>query len=156
MDFLFPVTGLQTPLVWCWTITNADNWIQHWDWFTSEDRNFLFRQFGENAWRRHLRVVGTQRSFHKQFLVLQHPAPLTSLRATVRESRETWILTSTNFEHTIQTDDRIPPDITFDAIDVATPTIPWFFHHLDSSQSTSMRLLQHLQSGIAIAVSDGS
>ena len=38
----------------------------------------------------------------------------------------------------------------------ATPTIPWFFHHLDSSQSTSMRLLQHLQSGTAITVSDGS
>ena len=131
MDFLvFPVAGLQTPLRQ-WTLETADNWLHHWDWFTPDNREFLFRQFGEHEWRRHLRIEGTQRSSHKQYLIINHTPPVTSLvRATVRESRRTsWILTSTNYNHTSRSDDRTP-DITFDAINVSTPTLTCFFNIL--------------------------
>ena len=146
MDFLvFPVAGLQTPLRQ-WTLETADNWLHHWDWFTSDNREFLFRQFGGNELRRHLRIEGTQRSFHQQYLIINHTPPVTSLRATVRESRTSWILTSTNYNHTNQSNDR--PN-------VSTPTLTCFFQHFDTSHSTE-RLLHHLISGTAIAVSDGS
>ena len=153
MEFLFPVTGLLTPLRQ-WNLENMDHWLNHWDWFTVENREFLFRQVGENEWRRHIRVDGNQYSFHKQYLIINHPPPATSLRATVRESRTSWILTCSNNDHTIQNDDR-PPAITFDAITITTPTIAWFSQHYDSSHSTQ-RLLHHLLAGTAIAVSDGS
>ena len=136
MDFLFPVTGLQTPLRH-WTLETADHWLQHWDWFlTTRDRTLLFRQIGENEWRRHVCVQGTQRSYHQAYFRVNEPPPPTVLRATVRELRETWILTNTHFEHTIQTDDRTP-EFTFDAIQVAKPKLDWFFQHFDSSCSTS-------------------
>ena len=153
MDFLFPVTGLQTPLRH-WTLETAEHWLQHWDWFTTRDRTLLFRQIGENEWRRHVRVQGTQRSYHQAYLRVNEPPPPTVLRATVRELRDTWILTNTHFEHTIQQDNRTP-EFTFDAIQVAKPKLDWFFQHFDSSCSTS-NLLAHIIAGTAIAVSDGS
>ena len=89
---------------------------------------------------------GTQYSFHKQYLIINDPPPAASLCATV--------LTCSNNDHTIQSDDRTSA-IPFDTITISTPTIAWFSRHYDSCRSTE-RLLHHLLAGTAIAVSDGS
>ena len=55
MEFLFSVTGIQTPLIQ-WNLKNIDDWLNHWDWFTTDNREFLFRQAIWGKRRRHIRV----------------------------------------------------------------------------------------------------
>ena len=79
-----------------WYIEEDTAWLDHWDWFTSETTEFLFRQVGENVWRLHVEIVGTARSLHQQFLTLA-ARPVERLhQATIKEIRNAWVLTSTD------------------------------------------------------------
>lgn len=154
LECLFPVNPLRLIVpMGRWYIEEDTVWLDHWDWFTSETTEFLFRQVGENVWRRHVKIVGTARSFHQQFLTLD-ARPVERLhRATVREIRNAWVLTSTDSEFRHRPVDT--PSDTFDAITIRHPTIQWFHQYLEASDNTAS-LYRHLRNGTAIAVSDGS
>jgi hypothetical protein len=156
LEQLFPINPLQlvNPLG-TWILDAESDWTQHWDWFVSDTREFLYRQIGEDTWRRHIKINGTRRAYNLQFLTLVTRPAQHLLRATVKESRATWILLCTNDTSSLRQDIEIPDTTYLDIISIHQPSIKWFHKHLESSQYTSS-LRQHLFNGTAIAVSDGS
>ena len=156
LEQLFPVNPLQlvNPLG-TWILEQDIQWKQHWDWFVSETEDRLYRQVGEDSWRRHIKIPGTRRSFHTRFLVLNNRPRQNIRRATVRESRNTWILLCQYNDRALRDDIEEHPILTFDAISIRQPSILWFHRHLESSPRTDI-LLRHLLAGTALTVSDGS
>jgi hypothetical protein len=156
LEQLFPVNPLQlvNPLG-TWILDEALQWTKHWDWFSSTSSDFLFRQVGEDSWRRHVKIEGTRRSYHTQFLLLATRPTQSLLRATVKESRNTWILLCTNNTSILRQNINIATTTTFDTITIQQPSIRWFHKYLESTPQTHI-LRQHLLEGTAIAVSDGS
>ena len=53
MEHLFPVNPLHLiiPLGRWLLQDDPDDWLNNWDWFLSPDREFLFRQVGEDTWQ---------------------------------------------------------------------------------------------------------
>ena len=158
MEHLFPANPLHlTVPLGRWLLTDDSECTDHWDWFISPNWEFLYRQFGINHWRRHLRIPGNARTYHQAFLLLEAQPPPNLQRATVQESlhHPTWTLFSTASNFRLHEDMQEDKTVTFDSITVKQPSIQWFHDHLESTPSTD-NLFAHIQAGTAICVSDGS
>ena len=153
MDFLFPVTGIQNPLRQ-WHLETAEHWLLHWDWFTTRDRTLLFRQIGENEWRRHVWVQGAQRSYHQAYLCVNEPPPPNVLRQQY-ENYETHRFSLIPNLDTPSKATTVPHNSSLMPSRSPNRNSTVFFYHFDSSCRTS-NLLAHIIAGTAIAVSDGS
>ena len=154
MEFLFPADNLTLvqPLGTC-IVDDIDDWLSHWDWFASTDRKYLYRQVGENHWRRHLRKVGTNRSYHLQYLTLDERPHLQLHRASVNSNDQSWLLSNIDTGPPHTRDNSITEYIG--AVPFIRPKEDWFLHNLQHSASTDL-LWDHLLQGSAVAVSDGS
>lgn len=65
MEHLLPANPLHLIIpLGRWLLNDDSEWTDHWDWFVSPNRDFLYRQFGINRWRRHLRFPGNARTYH--------------------------------------------------------------------------------------------
>ena len=144
--------NLPTPLG-IWKHMSQSVWIDSWDFFITNDKEFLFH-FTGGVWRRHLLRPHSNRSYHLEYLETDRPSHLQLLRATVQLTKHCIFVISTSH--------RTPPNITppqdmltFGSISIEPPSISWFMDNISSSNTTD-HLLTHLLQGTAIAVSDGS
>ena len=135
-----------------WIDMEQSKWVETWDFFVANDRQFLF-QHKLGIWQRYILKPTSRHSYYKEYLESDDPSNFELLRATVKEN-STYILV-------ISTSDR-PPSIrtttdsfTFGSILLHSSNIDWFNTSLSSSPSTD-HLLAHLLLGTAVAVSDGS
>ena len=154
MESIFPTENLHLlqPLGPC-ILDSDDEWLAHWDWFSTEDRQFLFRQVGETYWRRHVRKPGTQRTYHLEYLELDERPTMPLLRASVSSNQRAWLLLNhgaANYTLRPQT-----PTAFLGVIPYRPPKETWFMHNLQHSDSTDI-LWKHILAGTAITVSDGS
>ena len=156
MEFIFhgPDLSLIQPLGTC-ILEEEKDWLSHWDWFTSETRDFAFRQVGENNWRRHLRKPGTQRTFYSDCLDLTERPSQPLLRASMGFTNNHWVLLNTSNRSSYILRDLHLPAEHIGCIPFIRPTEDWFLHHLSASEDTEA-LWQCLKNGTALVVSDGS
>ena len=93
MEYLFSSDNLhlQQPLG-PFILDSPTEWLAQWDWFVTNDRDFLYRQVGENYWRRYLRRPGTLRTFHLEYLELDEPPTCPLSRASVTSNNQSWTL----------------------------------------------------------------
>ena len=157
MEFVFCAGNLTLPTpLHTWTLSEERLWLQHWDWFVSEDHSFLYRQVGENGWHRHLRRHRRGRTYHLAYLALTS-APTDDIeRATVTGTSAAWTLCSTSSSYNVvDPNARVGRTRQLDAIIYNQPDIRWFMQRLRCSCSTTL-LHRHLLAGTALIVSDGS
>ena len=157
MEYIFCAGNLTLPTTLrTWQLSDATYWLQHWDWFVSQDYAFLYRQVGENGWHRHLRRNGRGRTYHLKYLAL-NPMPAGDLlRATVTSTSTAWTLRSTSLQFVVTDPSQEATLRSLDAIPYRKHEIRWFMNHPRSSKSRTVQLCQHLLDGTAIQFSDGS
>ena len=157
MEFVFCAGNLTLPTpLRAWKLSHKHLWLQHWDWFVSDDHSFLYRQIGENGWHRHIRRNGRGRTYHLEYLVMTGAPEGDIARATVTGTASAWTLCNTSSNYIVR-DPTVRDGVTrrLDAITFHQPEIQWFMQRLRCSCSTS-ELYRHLMEGTAIIVSDGS
>ena len=66
-----------------WIIASDTEWIDNWDWFLSDNREFLYFRLDSRTWHRFLRQPHTHRGYHEDFLEMQAPPMGDLSRATV-------------------------------------------------------------------------
>ena len=50
MEYVFCAGNLTLPTpLRAWQLSHQHLWLQHWDWFVSDDHTFLYRQIDENG-----------------------------------------------------------------------------------------------------------
>ena len=143
---------LQVPLG-AWNTTSQQQWIHNWDYFVSDDRQFLYMNKGQSTWHRFLKKPHSHRAFHTAPLIIYSDPTDISTRVSVTQTRDTFHITS--FSSTSRQPIAPCTTIHIDQLHLFEPKLNWFMSYLTSSESTS-NLLLHLNHGTAIGVSDGS
>ena len=154
MEFLFPNNLQLLQPLGDWIIKSDSEWTDNWDWFLSEDREFLYFRLDASTWHRFLRLPHAHRGYHEEFLVM-HDHPIGFLyRATVC-SRENGI-------HLLSAGHRMAPTLPAEDIQqlvgdraIRKSKLPWTMSILRSSPSIE-DLLSSIRDGTGCAVSDGS
>jgi len=83
MKFLFPNDLQLLQPLGEWIITSDAEWLDNWDWFLSEDREFLYFRLDSSTWHRFLRLPHAHRGYNEESLMM-HDHPIGCLyRATV-------------------------------------------------------------------------
>ena len=130
------------------------NWVDNWDWFTSDSKEFLFHQQDNGHWHRHLILPHSHRSYYSDYLVL-FDIPTEELhRASVLEGLSD--ISLLNISQLTDVEPRAQVNtMVYDAVTLSSPKIDWFMKDIQTSTSTH-QLYQSIKEGTALAVSDGS
>ena len=139
-----------------WLKMSEATWVDEWDYFVTEDRQFVYHRYAEKEWRRHLKKPNSHRSYYTTYLTIETIPCCILLRTSTTKTATAILVTSTATKPSNMP--ILPPAPivhTFHAISLTTPKVDWFMNNLSSSQNTD-RLWNNLLAGTAYAVSDGS
>ena len=136
-----------------WNPMTKNVWLHTWDFFTSYDKQFIYKNIGKGTWHRFLRKPNCRRSYFTTPLIMNEDPDSNLYRASVTHHHDTIQLSSYSNEHSnpIST----YPTNHWDSIYFNDLLCNWFTSSFSSSASTSS-LLHHLTNGTALGVSDGS
>lgn len=154
MEMLFPVPSMKLvqPLGE-WIDIDDASWLDDWDWFISDNDEFIFHHLQDGSWHRHLRLNNSHSKYHCQYLTFQD-SPDDNLNRISVVMKDTYI----------QKEGLSPEDIlenptteffTLGPISVTQPSCPWMLRDIEHSQSVD-ELWGDILTGEAILVSDGS
>ena len=139
-----------------WLKMTEEAWVEEWDYFVSDDKQFIYHRYGDKQWRRHLKNPNSHRSYYIPYLAMETIPCCTLLRTSITKTVTVILVTSTAKQPSdMPTLPPTPTVHTFHYIKLMTPKVDWFMNHLSTSHRTD-RLWSNLLSGIAYAVSDGS
>ena len=150
--FTRPQLSLERPLG-PWISMKTTSWISNWDYFLSQDKQFLYHRV-KSRWHRHLKRQFTHRLYNTEYLELETLPTNNVLRTTIKHTNAS--LTSTSCSQ--KPDLPMPSNIitlSFGQISLRKPRIDWFMKFISSS-STTTNLWRDILEGQAYAVSDGS
>jgi len=144
--------SLPTPLG-SWRQMSTNDWTDNWDFFVTENRDFLYHKSRAKVWRRHLQRYNSHRAYFSQYLEVDQPTQ-DLLRVNVESSGDRITVISVSHRSLV-----LPPPppqvLKFGAIRIRKPEISWFAKSISSSRHTN-HLLLHILKGSAFAISDGS
>ena len=153
MKWIFPVANhkLQDRLgKW----NKECRWLEDWDWFVSESKEFLYHKQLDGKWQRRLLMPSSHRRYYKAYLE-QDEMPSENLsRVNVRERNLNISVETYCTKQSININLDIPTTI-IGSIEMSTPKIEWFMKYIQSSTNTDY-LRDCIIGGTSIAVSDGS
>ena len=137
-----------------WINMTFDTWIDCWDYFISQDKEFIYHRITDKLWHRHIRRPYSHRSYHTQYLQLDDIPSSDLYRASIRKTSISLVVTA------ISQKPDIPPALdniaySFGNIKLMVPRIDWFMRYITASPSTDKLWTEILESR-AYAVSDGS
>lgn len=143
---------LQTPLG-NWIMNSDEESLENWEWFTTEDGEFLYFKDAPQRWHRFLRRPRSYRTFYAEFLI-EHAAPAQRLRrATVEGDVDSLFLLSSSDRY--DTEETPAELIRVGNHHLPAPIIKWVCEHFSASDDLEQLILD-LRAGRAIAVGDGS
>ena len=150
---IYPTAPLRLPISLGSCLIPHSQCIQSWDWFISDNREFLFHRI-KDTWHRHLKRPGTHRSFFHQHLIFnttpsEHLAP-----ASVLFTNGHLTLSNYSLQYHPLPD---PVDPTFQIGPLLLKEIgqQCFLNNFSHSYSLAS-LSTHISEGTALAASDGS
>ena len=133
---------------------SSENWVDNWDYFQTQNKEFLYHHIGDKLWHRHLQRPYSHRAYYTQYLELEEVPQQDLSRVTITITPVSLIVTAT-CSQSIQIEDPNPVAFTFGNINIHKPRNDWFMNFITASNTTD-KLWNEILESKAYAVSDGS
>ena len=137
-----------------WIDMSSENWVDNWDYFQTQNKEFLYHHIGDKLWHRHLQRPYSHRAYYTQYLELEEVPQQDLSRVTITITPVSLIVTAT-CSQSIQIEDPNPVAFTFGNINIHKPRNDWFMNFITASNTTD-KLWNEILESKAYAVSDGS
>ena len=132
----------------------SDYWVDNWDYFQTENKEFLYHRIGDNLWHRHIQRPFSHRAYNIQYLELREITSQDLRRVTVLETPVSLMVTAT-CRQSAHIEKNVPIAFTFGNIKILKPRNDWFTNYVTATDTTDNLWMEILEDK-AYAVSDGS
>ena len=137
-----------------WIDMTSDYWVDNWDYFQTENKEFLYHRIGDNLWHRHIQRPFSHRAYNIQYLELREITSQDLRRVTVLETPVSLMVTAT-CRQSAHIEEDVPIAFTFGNIKILKPRNDWFTNYVTATDTTDNLWMEILEDK-AFAVSDGS
>ena len=100
--------------------TASCKWVEDWNWFVNESKEFLYHKQLDGKWHRHLQMPSSHRRYYKEYLN-QHEQPSENLcRANVCEKYQNISVETYYSKQSLNVNFNIPTT-RIESIEMSTP-----------------------------------